>query len=136
MSTQNETLNTSVESNTLLSTKGVYHIYASRSEHASVVALKGITLEIKEGEFVSVVGPSGSGKSSLLRILGGLMRPTAGPVIFQGQDITKTVIAVRNANKKTVCPSGSSVVFITPNLKRLNQTLKVIMDSNTTAGTK
>jgi len=90
MSTQNKIQNPVVESDILLSTKGVYHIYTSRAEHASVVALKGITLEIKQGEFVSVVGPSGSGKSSLLRILGGLMRPTAGPVIFQGQDITKT----------------------------------------------
>ncbi|MFX0184151.1 MAG: ATP-binding cassette domain-containing protein [Candidatus Hodarchaeota archaeon] len=74
----------------LLSAKSLYHIYRSRTESASVVALKGISLELKSNEFVSIVGPSGSGKTTLLRILGGLMRPTAGSVLFRDHDITKT----------------------------------------------
>ncbi len=76
--------------NILISARSLYHIYRGKAEHASVVALKGISLELKWGEFVSVVGPSGSGKSTLLRILGGLMRPTAGAVLFNNEaDITK-----------------------------------------------
>ncbi len=68
----------------------MYHIYRSRTEQASVVALKGVSLDIDKGEYIVIVGPSGSGKTTLLRILGGLMRPTAGTVLFDNQDITKT----------------------------------------------
>lgn len=49
--------------------------------------LKGIDLEIYEGEFVSIVGASGSGKSSLLYILGLLDKPTEGEVFFEGEKI-------------------------------------------------
>ncbi len=74
---------------TLLSAKNLYHIYQSRKKHTSVVALKGVSLDIDKGEYITVVGPSGSGKTTFLRILGGLMRPTAGTVLFDNQDITK-----------------------------------------------
>lgn len=52
-----------------------------------VEALKDINLMIKRGEFVSVMGPSGSGKSVLLNILGALDRPTSGKVFINGFDI-------------------------------------------------
>ncbi|MFW9853747.1 MAG: ATP-binding cassette domain-containing protein [Candidatus Thorarchaeota archaeon] len=77
-------------SEAMLRCKSIYHIYRGRAERASVVALKGVSFDIQEGEFVSIVGPSGSGKSSLLEIVGGLMRPTAGTVYFDGLDITHT----------------------------------------------
>ncbi len=50
--------------------------------------LKGITLEVGRGETVGLVGPSGSGKSSLLMLLGGLDRATGGSVSVLGQDLT------------------------------------------------
>ncbi|MHA2204145.1 MAG: ATP-binding cassette domain-containing protein [Candidatus Hodarchaeales archaeon] len=78
------------ESHSLLSAKSIYHIYRGKAEHASVVALKGVSFDLNPGEFVSIVGPSGSGKSTLLQIIGGLMRPTAGSVFFEGQEISKT----------------------------------------------
>ena len=74
----------------LLSAKSLYMIYKGRAELASVVALKSVSLDINYGDFITIVGPSGSGKSTLLKILGGLMRATAGSVIFEGTDITKT----------------------------------------------
>jgi putative ABC transport system ATP-binding protein len=52
-----------------------------------VVALDGVSFEVRKGEFVSIVGPSGSGKSTLLNILGALDRPTSGKVFINGQDI-------------------------------------------------
>jgi putative ABC transport system ATP-binding protein len=52
-----------------------------------VVALDGVSFEVKRGEFVSIVGPSGSGKSTLLNIIGALDRPTSGKVFINGQDI-------------------------------------------------
>ena len=52
-----------------------------------VEILRGIDLTIASGDAVSVVGPSGSGKSSLLAVIGGIERPTAGRVVVAGQDL-------------------------------------------------
>ena len=53
-----------------------------------VEVLKGITLSVRKGESVGLVGPSGSGKSSLLMLMGGLERATSGRVSALGQDLT------------------------------------------------
>lgn len=51
--------------------------------------LKGISLEIKNGEFVSIMGESGSGKSTLLSIIGGFLPADSGKVFYDGDDISK-----------------------------------------------
>lgn len=53
----------------------------------AVHALRGINLEIKESEFVVLLGASGSGKSTLLNIMGGLDTPTSGEVIYKGRNL-------------------------------------------------
>ncbi len=55
----------------------------------SVEAIRGISLEIKNNEFVSIMGPSGSGKSTLLHLIGGLDRPTTGKIMVDGIDLTR-----------------------------------------------
>ncbi|NOY45531.1 MAG: ABC transporter ATP-binding protein [Deltaproteobacteria bacterium] len=52
------------------------------------VALEGVSLEIPRGSLTCIMGPSGHGKSTLLHLLGGLDRPTAGKVYLDGEDLT------------------------------------------------
>ncbi len=54
-----------------------------------VRALAGVTLTIREGEFVSLMGPSGSGKSTMLNLLGTLDRPSNGRYVLHGQDVSE-----------------------------------------------
>lgn len=54
----------------------------------TIQVLNGIHLQVKKGEFVSIVGPSGCGKSTLFHIIGGLLSPTAGRVIMDDRDVT------------------------------------------------
>ena len=58
------------------------------TDGVETTALRGVTLEIRAGEFGAVVGPSGSGKSTLFHCLGGLLRPTSGSIKIAGEEIT------------------------------------------------
>ena len=53
-----------------------------------VIALDNVNLEVEKGEFAAIVGTSGSGKSTMLHIIGGLDNPTSGQVIVDGQDLS------------------------------------------------
>ncbi len=69
----------------------VYRVFMSNSRHSSkaFVAVRDIRLDIKRGEFVSLVGPSGCGKSTLLNMVAGLLKPTSGSIQYDGQEVTK-----------------------------------------------
>jgi putative ABC transport system ATP-binding protein len=53
-----------------------------------IEVLKDIDLQVRKGEFVAIMGPSGSGKTTLLDILGGLLKPTGGEVIIDGESLS------------------------------------------------
>ena len=55
-----------------------------RTEEIETIALNGVTFEVKEGEFVAIMGPSGSGKSTAMNIIGALDRPSWGEYLFEG----------------------------------------------------
>jgi branched-chain amino acid transport system ATP-binding protein len=59
------------------------HVY-----YGAIHALKGISLDVREGEIVSLIGSNGAGKSTTLRAINGLNRPRKGTIRFQGNDIT------------------------------------------------
>ncbi|MDE6341331.1 MAG: ABC transporter ATP-binding protein [Muribaculaceae bacterium] len=60
-----------------------------RTEEVETWALREISLEVQEGEFVAIMGPSGCGKSTLLNILGLLDNPTEGTYTLNGKDVSK-----------------------------------------------
>ena len=66
--------------------RGVSKTYGGGS--GAVHAVREVELTIASGDAVAVVGPSGSGKTTLLQLLGGLDRPSAGSVLFEGQDLS------------------------------------------------
>ncbi len=58
-----------------------------RTEDIETVALDGVSMNVKEGEFIAIMGPSGCGKSTLLNILGLLDNPTEGTYVLDGQEV-------------------------------------------------
>ena len=57
--------------------------------YGAIHAIKGISLDVDEGEIVTLIGANGAGKSTTLKTISGIMRPKTGSIEFQGQDITK-----------------------------------------------
>ena len=70
-----------------LSIRDVNKVYGGRRGEATT-ALKSISLEVKQGEFLAILGPSGCGKSTLLQIVAGLIDGTAGEVVLNGRAVT------------------------------------------------
>jgi branched-chain amino acid transport system ATP-binding protein len=58
--------------------------------YGTIHALKGISLDVREGEIVTLIGANGAGKSTTLRSINGLNHPREGRIVFQGRDITNT----------------------------------------------
>ncbi len=87
-----------MESNAVISLRGITRDFQLGAQ--TVHVLKGIDLDIKQGEYVALMGPSGSGKSTLMNLLGCLDTPTAGSYTLAGRDVSRMddndLAAVRN----------------------------------------
>jgi len=66
----------------LLEVEGIHAYYGN------IQALKGITLDVKKGEIVTLIGANGAGKTTTLRSISKLIQPRAGKITFDGEDIT------------------------------------------------
>ena len=74
------------------------HVY-----YGAIHALKGVSLSVKEGQIVALIGANGAGKSPTLRTISGLLRPKVGDITFEGESITKK-------NVQSIVRSGISQV--------------------------
>jgi putative ABC transport system ATP-binding protein len=89
---------------------GVTKIY--HKGRTEVRALNGVDLEIRDGEWLAIQGPTGHGKTTLLQMLGGLDRPTSGSVVLAGQDLAQ----LREAQVTRVRAESIGFIFQTFNL--------------------
>jgi branched-chain amino acid transport system ATP-binding protein len=71
-------------------TQPLLKLEAVQTYYGSIQALKGISIEVHEGEIVTLIGANGAGKSTTLRSINGLNHPRHGSIAFRGQDITHT----------------------------------------------
>jgi branched-chain amino acid transport system ATP-binding protein len=66
----------------------ILEIKGLRKKFGELVAVDGVSLDVEEGEILGLIGPNGSGKSTIFNLITGFLKPTAGKVIWQGEDIT------------------------------------------------
>lgn len=86
---------------TILHAENLEKVY--RVGKVDVPALRGVSLEVQEGEFLAIMGPSGCGKSTMLHLLGGLLTPSSGRIVIDGEDITAASDAKRtNVRRKKI----------------------------------
>jgi len=77
--------------------------------YGAIRALQGVSLKVDEGELVALIGSNGAGKSTTLRTISGLLRPTQGTITFAGDDITKASSDRIVARGISHCPEGRRI---------------------------
>lgn len=82
-----------------IKTEALTHVYSPSTPFESV-ALKNVNIEIKQGEFIGLIGRTGSGKSTFIQHLNGLLMPSEGKVYFDGEDINSSKLARYNVRFK------------------------------------
>lgn len=80
-----------------------------RAAYGKVEALKGVSLEVRAGELVTLIGANGAGKTSTLKAISGILRPTAGRILFEGEEIHR--LTPREILERGIahCPEGRRV---------------------------
>ena len=100
----------------VLSARDLARDYAMGGDR--VHAVRGVTLDVDEGDWVAIVGPSGCGKSTLLNLLGAIDRPDAGSVVLRGRDVADMRDVSRPRTRtwprdgRSMTPSRLSIVLL------------------------
>ena len=81
----------------MLELKGV------RAGYGSFQALFDVSIEVREGEAVGVIGPNGAGKTTLMRVISGLIRPTAGSIVMEGVDLPRSPRTASSSSASPTC---------------------------------
>ena len=97
--------------------ENLVHVYMPKSPFEKV-ALNNVNIEINKGEFVALIGHTGSGKSTLIQHMNGLLKPTSGKIIVDGQDITKAGVKLTDIRKKV------GLVFQYPEYQLFEETIE------------
>lgn len=97
--------------------ENLVHVYMPKSPFEKV-ALDDVNIEIKEGEFVALIGHTGSGKSTLIQHMNGLLKPSSGRIIVDGVDITKDGVKLTDIRKKV------GLVFQYPEYQLFEETIE------------
>ena len=92
------------------------HIYMPKSPFEKI-ALDNVSLDIKDGEFIALIGHTGSGKSTLIQHFNGLLEPTSGKIIVDGLDITEKNVKLSEIRKKV------GLVFQYPEYQLFEETI-------------
>jgi len=79
--------------------------------YGKVSAIRNMTINIDKGELVALIGANGAGKSTTLRTISGLLKPTAGRILFKGEDITGASPRAVLAKGIAHCPEGRRVFY-------------------------
>ncbi len=101
----------------ILKTENLNFVY-SEDTPFEMAALKNINIEIEKGDFVGIIGHTGSGKSTLVQHFNGLIKPTSGKVLFNGQDIWGNGICMKDLCFKV------GLVFQYPEYQLFDSTVK------------
>jgi branched-chain amino acid transport system ATP-binding protein len=91
-----------------------------QARYGAIQALKGVSLGVEKGKIAALIGANGAGKSTTLRVISGLMRPSAGDVLFDGESIAKLKPPDIVAKGIVQCPEGRQVfarMSVVENLK-------------------
>jgi putative ABC transport system ATP-binding protein len=97
----------------MIVTEGLIKVF--QAEGVETVALKNVSFEVEEGDFVAVMGPSGCGKSTLLNILGMIDNPNAGKYQFLGEEVT------RLSDKKKTDMRKQNIGFVFQNFNLIDE---------------
>jgi len=89
----------------MLNLKDIHKTYTA--DGVSTKVLKGVSIDVSEGEFVSIVGKSGSGKSTMMNIMATLLEPDSGSILFKDMDLTRASSAQINSVRR----NDISVIF-------------------------
>ncbi|GKX68848.1 energy-coupling factor transporter ATPase [Inconstantimicrobium mannanitabidum] len=97
--------------------ENLVHVYMPKSPFEKV-ALDNINLEIEDGQFVALIGHTGSGKSTLIQHFNGLLKPSSGSIIVDGKDITEKGVKLTDIRKKV------GLVFQYPEYQLFEETIE------------